>query len=80
MIANIHQTTGHGIRPICATLNLPRSSYYHAAQPTPTQSSDQEIGVEIETIFKHHRRRYGYRRINSPIKSSPALLRESEES
>ncbi|MEO5913473.1 MAG: hypothetical protein ABIS50_04520 [Luteolibacter sp.] len=34
MIEDIHQTTGHGIRPICATLQVPRSSYYHAAEPT----------------------------------------------
>ena len=42
---------------------MPRSSYYHAAEPTATQLSDQEIGEVIEEIFKRHRRRYGYRRI-----------------
>ena len=63
MIEEIHQATGHGIRPICATLQVPRSSYYHAAAPTLTQRSDQEIGDVIEAIFKRHRRRYGYRRI-----------------
>ena len=63
MIGEIHHATGHGIRPICATLRVPRSSYYHAAAPTPTQLSDQETGEAIEAIFKHHRRRYGYRRI-----------------
>jgi hypothetical protein len=36
-------------------------------QPTPTQSSDQDIGVEIETIFKHHRCLYGYRRIKDQL-------------
>ena len=30
MIEDIHDSTGHGIRRICATLGLPRSSYYHA--------------------------------------------------
>ena len=63
MIATIHHTTGHAIRQICVTLEVPRSSYYHAAEPTPMQSSDEEIGLEIEAIFKRHRRRYGYRRI-----------------
>jgi transposase InsO family protein len=63
MIHNIHQSTGHGIRPICSALDVPRSSYYHAAAPTPRQRSDQEVGDMIEAIFKHHRRRYGYRRI-----------------
>ena len=67
MIEHIHQTTGYSIRRICATLALPRSSYYHAAQPTSMQSSDQDIGVEIETIFKHHRCRYGYRRIKEQL-------------
>jgi|GEM_PF-476440 len=67
MIADIHQATGHGIRRICATLELPRSSYYHAAAPTAMQSSDQEIGRKIETIFKLHRRRYGYRRIHDEL-------------
>jgi putative transposase len=63
MIGDIHQATGHGIRPICAALRVPRSSYYHAAAPTPTQLSDQETGEAIEAVFKRHRRRYGYRRI-----------------
>jgi transposase InsO family protein len=27
------------------------------------QSSDEKIGVQVEDIFKRHRRRYGYRRI-----------------
>ena len=67
MISDIHQATGHGVRRICATLGVPRSSYYHAAAPTPLQSSDEEIGVEIETIFKRHRRRYGYRRIRDQL-------------
>ena len=44
-------------------LGVPRSSYYHAAEPTPTQQSDQEIGDLIQAIFKRHRRCYGYRRI-----------------
>jgi len=67
MIMDIHQSTGHGIRRICAVLGVPRSSYYHAAEPTATQRSDQEAGDEIEKIFRHHRRRYGYRRIGAEL-------------
>lgn len=63
MIEDIRQFTGHGVRPICAALGVPRSSFYHAAEPTPTQRSDQELGDMIQAIFKRHRRRYGYRRI-----------------
>jgi transposase InsO family protein len=63
MIEYIRQATGNTIRRICVTLEVPRSSYYHAAEPTLTQLSDQEIGAVIEEIFKRHRRCYGYRRI-----------------
>ena len=63
MIACIRRSTGYGLRRICDTLGVPRSSYYHAAAPTPMQSSDEKIGAQVEDIFKRHRRRYGYRRI-----------------
>lgn len=63
MIACIRRSTGYGLRRICDTLEVPRSSYYHAAAPTPMQSSDEKIGVQVEDIFKRHRRRYGYRRV-----------------
>jgi putative transposase len=67
MIHDLHQATGQPIRLICDTLAVPRSSYYHAARPTATQLSDQELGPLIETIFKDHRRRYGYRRIHAEL-------------
>jgi putative transposase len=63
MIEDIRHFTGHGIRPICDALGVPRSSYYHAAEPTPTQRSDKRLGDMIQAIFKRHRHRYGYRRI-----------------
>ena len=63
MIESINQETGHSIRSICETLGLPRSSYHHAAKPTPTQIDDQKLGDQIEEILKEHRGRYGYRRI-----------------
>ena len=63
MIDDLRQATGYGIRQICASLQVPRSSFYHAASPTVTQSEDRRIGDLIETIFQRHGRRYGYRRI-----------------
>ena len=48
MIEDIRQSTSHGIRPICDALGVPRSSYYQAAQATPTQQSDQKIGDLID--------------------------------
>lgn len=80
MIDEIHRTTGHGIRPICEVLEVPRSSYYHAAAPTATEQADREIGERIEVIFKRHRRRYGHRRIwhelaDQGIACAPARVR-----
>jgi putative transposase len=80
MIGQIHHETGHGIRSICTVLGAPRSSYYHAANPTATELSDQEIGEVIERIFHRHRRRYGYRRIwqdlnEAEILCAPARVR-----
>ena len=63
MIHLISQGTGHSVRLICLSLQVPRSSYYHAAAPTESQRSDAELAAAIRAIFRHHRRRYGYRRI-----------------
>lgn len=63
MIHLIAQSTGHSVRCICNSLQVPRSSYYHAAAPTESQRSDAQMNQAIGTIFHHHRRRYGYRRI-----------------
>ena len=80
MIAQIAQQTGGSVRAVCAALELPRSSFYHAAEPTPTQSADAEFGPLIEAVFKRHRRRYGYRRIGEELSDrgvvcAPARIR-----
>ena len=63
MIRTIHEQSGQSVRRIAQSLGVPRSSHYHAAKPTPTELADAELGGHIETIFRAHRRRYGYRRI-----------------
>jgi putative transposase len=63
MIRTIHEQTGQSVRRIAQTLGVPRSSYYHAAEPTPMELADKELGARIASIFRTHRRRYGYRRI-----------------
>lgn len=63
MIHLIAQGTGHSVRRICGSLQVPRSSYYHAAAPTESQRSDAQMSQAVGTLFHHHRRRYGYRRI-----------------
>jgi putative transposase len=63
MIALIAQQTGASIRDVCRVLEEPRSSFYHAANPTATQVADATLGEQIETIFRRHRGRYGYRRV-----------------
>lgn len=67
MIAQIAEATGGSVRLVCQVLELPRSSFYHAAMPTPSQVADEQIGSVIEAIFKRHRRRYGYRRIREEL-------------
>jgi putative transposase len=63
MIHLIAQSTGHSVRRICESLQVPRSSYYHAATPTASQRGDAQMIQAITAIFHQHRRRYGYRRI-----------------
>lgn len=77
MISQIHKATGHSIRRICSILQVPRSSYYHAAHPTATKNEDQRIGDVIEVVFKRHRRRYGYRRIWQDLSDQEILCAPS---
>lgn len=67
MIIQLAQQTGAGIRRVCAVLEQPRSSFYHAAKPTATQVTDLQLGDLIESLFRHHRRRYGYRRLRAEL-------------
>jgi transposase InsO family protein len=63
MIALVVQQTGGSIRQVCTVLGGARSSFYHATLPTATQAADAGLGELIETLFRQHRRRYGYRRL-----------------
>ena len=67
MIAHLAQETGGSVRQVCAALGWPRSSFYHAAGPTATQAADARIGAQIETLFRDHRKRYGYRRLTEEL-------------
>ena len=67
MILLLTEQTGASVRQVCATLGVPRSSFYHAARPTATQRADASLGDLIESIFRRHRRRYGYRRLTAEL-------------
>lgn len=67
MIQLVAQKTGGSIRKVCAVLGEARSSFYHAAAPTAMQVADSSLGDLIETIFRRHRRRYGYRRLAAEL-------------
>ena len=67
MIALLVQQTGGSIRQVCAVLGEARSSFYHAATPTATQVADLSLGNLIETVFRRHRKRYGYRRLSADL-------------
>lgn len=80
MILQLQHQTGASLRQVCKALALPRSSFYHAAAPTPAQKEDSHLAQLIEEIFKRHRRRYGYRRIRRELSDraivcAPARLR-----
>jgi putative transposase len=80
MIQAVAQKTGGSIRKICAVLGEARSSFYHASTPTVTQLADADIGHLIETLFRRHRRRYGYRRLaqelgDRSVTCAPARIR-----
>jgi len=63
MIQTVAAKTGGSIRKVCAVLGLARSSFYEAASPTATQVADASLGALLAAVFRHHRRRYGYRRL-----------------
>jgi putative transposase len=80
MIQAIAQKTGGSIRQVCVVLGEARSSFYEAATPTATQVADAGMGDLIETVFRHHRRRYGYRRLAQELSDrgvicAPARIR-----
>ncbi len=67
MITLIAQKTGGSIRRVCTVLGEARSSFYHASTPTATQVADASLGDLVETVFRRHRRRYGYRRVGEEL-------------
>lgn len=67
MIDSIQLKIKTSIRRICSVLNIPRSSYNAAAQPSPTQLADQALGTLIFETFQRYRRRYGYGRIHNEL-------------
>ena len=83
MIELIALKTGGSIRKVCAVLGEARSSFYHAATPTAIQVADVSIGDLIETVFRRHRKRYGYRRLAQELSDqgvicAPARAERSE--
>lgn len=80
MIQIVAQKTGGSIRKVCAVLGEARSSFYQASAPTATQVADAGLGDLIETVFRRHRRRYGYRRLSEDLSDrgvtcAPARIR-----
>jgi hypothetical protein len=80
MIQAIVQKTGGSIRKVCVVLEEARSSFYDASTPTATQLADAGMGDLIEAVFRHHRRRYGYRRLGQELSDrgvtcAPARIR-----
>jgi len=80
MIELLAGETGASVRKVCAVLSESRSSFYHTATATKTQIADKQMGELIETVFRRHRRRYGYRRLvaelaDQQVTCAPARVR-----
>jgi putative transposase len=67
MITLLAEKTGGSIRRVCQVLEEARSSFYHASTLTARQVADTSLGELIETVFRRHRRRYGYRRVGEEL-------------
>lgn len=78
MILQLQQQTGGSLRQICLALELPRSSFHRAARPSPRGGADARLGRLIEEIFKAHRRRYGYRRIQRELADRATVCASSK--
>ncbi len=52
MIATLHQQNSQSLHASCATLNLPRGSYYRAAAPMATGLEDRGLGDLIEDLLR----------------------------
>ncbi len=61
MILQLKSQTCGSIRQVCQAMALPRSSFYHAAEVTPSHHEDVRMGGLMEEMFKRNHRRYGYR-------------------
>lgn len=80
MILQLQHQTGGSVRKICNVLQLPRSSFYHAAKPSSRLEEDARLGELIKELFTRNRRRYGYRRIHEELRDhdivcAPSRLR-----
>jgi transposase InsO family protein len=69
MICSIHNSTGHSVRFICQTLDLPRSSYFHGSKPTQTQLDTAELTKAVKAVFAAHLSRYGVRRVYAALRA-----------
>jgi transposase InsO family protein len=78
MILQLQSLTGGSVRKICDVLELPRSSFYHAAKSTSSHEQDARLGELIEEIFKRNRRRYGYRRIHQELRDHDIVCAPSK--
>lgn len=56
------------MRGLCGCMEVGTSSYYEYAKKSVTKVADQEIERAVITVFSHHKRRYGTRRIVSTLK------------
>jgi len=47
---------------------LPRSTFYYRQKALQAEDKDTDLKTEIRAIFKRHKGRYGYRRVNAELR------------
>ena len=66
-------STDYPVKPLCETLGLPRSTYYHTPQE---KADDKELKGKIEKIIVK-RPYYGYRRVTQQLKRQRTEIGET---
>lgn len=63
----------HGLPVLLQVAELPRSTYYYQLEASATADKHAELKRRIQTIYKRHCGRYGYRRITAELRQQGSL-------
>jgi putative transposase len=64
----------HSIVDLSQSAGMSRSSYYYCCKTDQLPDADSEIKQQIQSIYHHHKGRYGYRRIRLALRNMGVCL------